>query len=182
MHAIALPLVALLLAQPSSAAAQEPADEPRATELREAGRAALREGHIEQAFTTFREAAALTRDPTVWLEVADAADRLRVDAVALAAYERYLEERADAPDRAEIEGRVRVLRDVASGRRYAVAPTGRALVDWNGRPVLTRRPSQLVSLAEWDGSLGAPAPPRGPDLVPFPTPAGPGLGRRLSAP
>lgn len=176
MKAIARGLVlAALIGLPHAAAAQD--DEARATALREAGRAALRAGQIEEAFASFREAAALTRDATVWLEVGDAADRLRVDDVALSAYERYLELRADAPDRAEIEGRVRVLRELASGRRYTAPAAGRALVDWNGRPVVMRRPAQLVSLAEWDGALEQ----RERDAAPRPA-AEPGLGRRLSPP
>lgn len=160
----------------SGARAQDGADEARASELRAAARAHLAAGRIEDAFGALREAAELTRDPTVWLEVGETADRLRIDDVALAAYERYLEERADAPDRAEIEGRVRVLRRIAAGHRYAVAPTRRGLVDWEGRPVPLRRPGGLVTLAEWDE-----ATPRAPELLPFPgRPTG--LGRRLSPP
>ncbi len=174
-----LALLGLLALAPQRARAQAAIDEEQASALREEGRAHLREGRIEDAFSRFREAADHTRDPSVWLEVAEAADRLRIDEVALAAYVRYLEERADAPDRAEIEGRVRVLRELASGRRFAVSPTGYGLVDWNGRPVLIRRPSQLISLAEWDGTVGA-APSEASDLLPLPPPTG--LGRRLSPP
>ena len=57
------------------------------------------------------------------------------------------------------------------------------LVDWYGRPLVLRRSSGLVTLADWDGSIRrhAPAGPRVPDLVPFPS-AERDLGRRLADP
>ncbi|MCZ7681825.1 MAG: hypothetical protein M5U28_24750 [Sandaracinaceae bacterium] len=181
MHALArgLALGALLLFAPRPALAQEP-DEARAAALRERGRAELREGRIEDAFAAFGDAVALTRDPTVWLELGDAADRLRVDDVALAAYERYLAARPDAPDRAEVEGRVRVLREIARGRRFSPG-SAHPLVDWDGRPLSAPRASRLVSLARWDGTVGGARGARAPELLPFPAPAR-GLGRRLSPP
>lgn len=182
MHALArLALGALILLAPRPSLAQE-LDEARAAALREEGRAHLREGRIEDAFGSFRDAVSLTRDARVWLELAEAADRLRADDVALAAYERYLEARADAPDRAEIEGRVRVLRELASGRRFALGGA-HPLVDWEGRPLAPSSASRLVSLARWDGTVGGPPAPRPPELLPFPAPPPAlGLGRRLSAP
>lgn len=176
-----------LLSTATSARAQAPAlDEARATALRESARQHAREGQLEEAFGLVRAAAELTADATVWLEIAEAADRLRLDEVALEAYETYLARRADAPDRREIEGRARILREVLAGHRYALEPAPEAerteaLVDWNGRPVVVRRASVLLPLADWDGTLRRRPRPPTPDLLPFPV-VEDGLGRRLADP
>ncbi len=166
---------------------QSPRDEARAATLRATARERTREGHLEEAFALVRSAAELTDDARVWLEVAEAADRLRLDEVALRAYETYLERRADAPDREEIEARTRVLREVLAGHRYALeseparGPAAEVLVDWNGEPVVVERSGTPRALADWDGTLRALPGSRPPDLLPFPT-DNRGLGRRLSAP
>lgn len=157
---------------PASDAAPDP--EARAIALREAARRDAEAGRIEEAFIASREAAELTRDPVAFRELGELADRLRLDTIALAAYEAYLARRADAPDRAAIEGRVRVLRLLRDGHRFSARPLGGdALVDWDGRPVLVRRRADLVPLAEWDGTLPAGAARASVE---------PGLGRRLSPP
>ncbi|MCZ7677755.1 MAG: tetratricopeptide repeat protein [Sandaracinaceae bacterium] len=97
-------LAALVLLSAAPASAQP--------SLREQGRVALREGRFEDALRLFRFAVDNGGEPTLWLDVGDAADRLRADGVALEAYERYLEVRPDAPDRVEVLARVQVLRAV----------------------------------------------------------------------
>jgi hypothetical protein len=160
----------------------------------ETGRQRVREGRYEEAFEYLRAAAAQNEEPAVLLELAEVADRLRLDAIALEAYERYLiRARPDAANRAEIEGRVRVLRELAAGGRYVLEgprtrltreerATNNVLVDWYGRPLVLRRSSGVIALADWDGALQN-GPARVPDLVPFPgASAERNLGRRLARP
>jgi len=202
----ALPLLLCAVLLPAIASAQE-RDEARAQALRERAEAAVSEGRLEEAFGHVRVAAELTEDPTVWLEVAEIADRLRMDALTVEALERYLAARPDAADRAEVEGRLRVLRAVEGGARFVPEEDGRAvrlvvdwdgepivthtprrgrgqpvnvLVDWQGRPLVVRRSSELLSLAEWDGHIRGRPRIASPELFPFPDVSG--LGRRLSSP
>jgi len=91
--------------------------------LREQGDVALRDGRFADALALFRRAAQESGDPSAWLAVGDAADRLRDDATALEAYEAYLAARPDAPDRVEILARIAVLRRVLARRpRVRLAP------------------------------------------------------------
>lgn len=183
-------------------------DEARAEALRARAREAVAAGRLEEAFGHVRVAAELSGDPTVWLEVATVAERLRMDALVVEALHQYLERRPDAPDRAEVEGRLRVLDALARGGRYQPEEDGRTvrlvvewdggavvtrrrpaasgrplnvLVDWQGRPLVVRRSSELLSLAEWDGRVRTRASLAGRELFPFPAEAA-GLGRRLDAP
>ncbi len=175
----------------------------RATGLRRRSRAALSEGRLEEAYGLARAAAERSRGAGPWLEVAEIADRLRLDTLALSAYRTYLERAPrNAGDRAEIEGRVRVLEHHIRGGGYTVSedgqtvaavdqrapsaePAGRhgnVLVDWQGRPqVRGPSPSQLA-LAAWDGA----AQPRDPSLISAEHVLGPsepsGLGRALARP
>jgi hypothetical protein len=160
---------------------------------REAARILVQAGRLERAFDTLRAVAPESRDPEVWRDLAEVADQLRLDAVALEAYETYLARRADAPDRAEIEGRVRVLRELAAGGRYVVEGNSsrltrdarvahNVLVDWYGQPLVLRRSTGTITLADWDGSLRRPGA-RTPELVPYPAAVEErNLGRRLSTP
>lgn len=195
-------LAALLVAAAAAPAAAQPrapeagvdvaADDDAAT-LRARGREAVAEGRYEDAFVYFRAATARLDDggggAGAWLELAEVAERLRLDAIALEAYERYLADASeDAEGRAMIEGRLRVLRRLAEGATYVPREDGRAvnllvdwegrplssagrpvrrLVDWQGRPVLVRRGGQLLSFSGWDGD---------------PPAAEGGLGRRLDRP
>ncbi|HJL18717.1 MAG TPA: tetratricopeptide repeat protein [Sandaracinaceae bacterium LLY-WYZ-13_1] len=109
---IASTLAVACLATPAEAQeAREvaPADLERARTLFEQGRAAYESGDFETALEAFREAHALTENADLLYNVASAADRLRRDEVALEAYRGYLEARPDSSDRAQVEGRIRVL-------------------------------------------------------------------------
>ncbi|MBX3272966.1 MAG: hypothetical protein KF729_22075 [Sandaracinaceae bacterium] len=164
---------ALSLGLAGAALAQEA---PPPERLRADARAALAAGRIEDAYGLMRGAAERSRAASDWRELAEIADRLRLDELALSAYETYLARAPDAADRAEIEGRVRVLRRIVQGGRYAAPPDGSTvpelidlegrpveraaprnfLVDWDGRP-RTARASGLLTLVEWDGAAPAPA-------------------------
>lgn len=192
-------LTALLTSAPASAQT----DERQARTLRERGRRALAEGRIEEAFGLFRVAAERTSDPEAWLDVGDAADRLRMNSVAVEAYENFLQRSPNTANRTEIEGRLRVLRHHAGGGSYALgsdghtivsladieaSPGGAApaprprqstvLVDWQGNPQVRRTTPELLSLAEWDDSLHTPDSIQDGRVS---EPA-PGLGRALATP
>ena len=105
-----LSLLAPLGFSPSSALAQTPDPEARATFER--GVAAYEAGAFEDALTAFQEAYRLTNDAQILYNVATVADRLRRDALALEAYEGYLAGYPAAPDRLNVEARIAALRSV----------------------------------------------------------------------
>ncbi|MFK7985543.1 MAG: tetratricopeptide repeat protein [Sandaracinaceae bacterium] len=101
---------------PGRADAQDE-DNEVAAELRAQGQAALRQGRFDEALSAFQQAAFQSRDPRIWLEVGDAADRLRQNDAALDAYRRYLTAAPNADDRAEVAARVAVLQAVVGAGR-----------------------------------------------------------------
>jgi len=187
---------ALTAAAASTASAQSRDAAPES--LRAQGREAVEAGQLPEAYALLRAAAQRSDDATAWRELAVVAERLRLDAAAIDGYRRYLSAAGDgAPDRAEIEGRLRVLQHLVDGGRYATVEDGRLvavvepaggddasagrdiLVDWEGRP--QRRPhSPLLALADWEGSIEPPAPRSSGDLAPRGD--GVGLGRALGTP
>jgi tetratricopeptide (TPR) repeat protein len=78
--------------------------------LFEAGKLAFEEGRFENALGHFQRAFELSGRPRLLYNIGTAADRLRKDDVALAAFERYLAETPDAPNRSAVEARIQVLR------------------------------------------------------------------------
>lgn len=143
-----------------------PHDEARAEHLRHEARRAVSEGRLEEAFSALRIAAEQTREPAVWLELAEVADRLRLDAVARDAYERYLAAFPNAPARAELAGRVRVLRrqlanggQGSAGEDETLGGPQLAALDAGTRAVLERarahEPSEprcgVSVLIDWQG-------------------------------
>ena len=184
-----------MLALASNAAAQRRAPRTEADPALEEGARAVAEGRLPDAFAAYHRATTRApADPRAWRALAEVAERLRVDDVALHAYRRYLELAPRADDHAEIAGRVHAIEQLARGARFVPegdgestrvvlveAPPGsrHVLVDWQGRPLRVRRTSELLSLADWDGSLRSEIPN---ELMPFPTDDERGLGRRLGAP
>lgn len=203
MRVVALVCASVLAA--TTAAAQ---GRPSSAEVHRAqGREALAEGRFADAYGHLRRAAAEGDDPAAWLEVAEAADRLRMNEHALDALARYLAARPDAPDRPVVEARIRVLRQILEGARYVASEDGdtvrlihdwegepslpnppgegagrggaNILVDWSGRPMEGRRTREMLALADWDGVIRG----EGPDEpVAPPPPEDVGLGRRLATP
>lgn len=189
-------ILAFALAFLAAGTVRAQGDAPSPRQLRADARAALAAGRIEEAYPLMRDAAVRSEEANDWRELAEIADRLRMDQAALEAYETYLERAPEAPDRAAIEGRVRVLRHIIGGGGYALDEGGArvsellgwngrrqhggasdVLVDWQGRPQARR--SELLSLAEWDGNMRPPEPPIGTTFTPR---GSTGLGRALSAP
>lgn len=79
-----------------------------------AGRAAFDDGRWQEALDYFQRAYELSSRPGLLYNIGQTADRMRQDAVALEAFERYLELMPDAPNRAAVEARLPVLREAVA--------------------------------------------------------------------
>lgn len=111
--------LALVLVTPAVALGQRQASDSRDTEARslfEAGRSAFQDGRFEDARVDFSRAYELSGRPELLYNLASAEDRLRDDAAALEHFEAYLREVPDASNRAEVEGRIAVLRSAVAAR------------------------------------------------------------------
>lgn len=117
-------LVVLGLAGTAAAQEVDAAADAEARARFEAGRAAMAAGRIEDALTDFGRAYELSHRPELLYNVGIAADRLRRDEEALAAFERYLAEMPpDVENRAEVESRIAILRETIAAEETA-APVG----------------------------------------------------------
>lgn len=105
------PLLVLLAATltPAGASAQE-TDAARAAELAQRALDHYEAGAPEEAIPLLLEARELYAEPLLTYNLARAYEALGRDAEALDAYQRYVEERPDAPDRAAMETRIASLR------------------------------------------------------------------------
>jgi tetratricopeptide (TPR) repeat protein len=116
-------LMLMLSAQPLRAqVAPAVADESSINEIEgrarfEAGRAAFEAGRFGDALDDFQRAYRLTSKPVLLFNIGAAADRLRNDQVALEAFEGYLAQVPDASNRAEVAGRVRVLKERSASKK-----------------------------------------------------------------
>jgi tetratricopeptide (TPR) repeat protein len=129
---IALASAAPALGSATPAHAQDGASQSaldsEARSLFEAGRTAFEAGRFEAALERFREAYELSGRPALLYNVGTAADRLRRDAEALEAFRGYVAAVPDAPNRDEVEARIRVLEaavaeDAARAAREQAPPT-----------------------------------------------------------
>lgn len=122
-------LASSIVAHPPSALAQATTrgqaaeEDAHARELFEKGRVAYQEARYDVALDLFTQAHALSKRPQLLNNIAQAADRLRMDAEALDAYERYLAEVPDAENRAAVENRIAALKEVIEAKRQAPVPT-----------------------------------------------------------
>lgn len=108
-------------AQAEDAAVSASHDE-EARALFEAGRIAFRDGRFEEAREHFQRSYDLSRRAELLYNIASAEDRLRNDEAALSGFELYLREVPDAPNRAEVEARIGVLRAALAESRPAPSP------------------------------------------------------------
>lgn len=106
-----------------TAHAQTSGRDAEARALFQAGQVAFEEGRYENALEYFRRSYELSQRPELLYNIGSAADRLRLDADALRAFEQYLELRPDAPNRAELEGRIAVLRRAVAAAGATTATT-----------------------------------------------------------
>lgn len=113
--------------------AQEAAiDDGEARRLFEEGAEAFANGNYRVALDKFLHSHELSGRAELLFNVGLAHDRLREDALALRAFEGYLERVPDAANRAEVEGRIAELRRVIADRdRVAVADGGGSIfTEW----------------------------------------------------
>jgi hypothetical protein len=134
-------------AAPSASAppiAAEPAPEAveRAREAYAQGQRAFAQGEFAVAQAAFEEAFANVPNPIVLVSIAEsAAKQGRVD-VALAAYDKYLRLRPDAPDRADVEEKRSALAQTPGEITLTSEPPG-ADVTVDGQPTGKRTPALL---------------------------------------
>jgi tetratricopeptide (TPR) repeat protein len=131
-------LLPLLLALPARAQTSTADTSDEATEavstshdeearaLFEAGRIAFRDGRFEEARGHFLRSYELSGRAELLYNIASADDRLRHDDAALRGFEQYLAEVADAPNRAEVEARIAVLRAAIAANTPAAPSDGGA--------------------------------------------------------
>lgn len=100
---------------PSQGDGEPNADEMGREEF-ELGRSFYDQGNYAEAAVHFQRALDLTGRPQLYYNVGLTQDRLRHDEAALVAYERYLSEVEDPPQRVQVEARVRALRDAEARR------------------------------------------------------------------
>lgn len=103
-------VLSLALAVSSAHAQDASAAEAEARALFEAGSVAFNQGRFEDALERFEQAYRLSHRPALLYNIATAADRAGRENVAVERYLAYLEALPDAPNRAFVEGRLRVLR------------------------------------------------------------------------
>lgn len=122
----ALAFSLLVAALPGIASAQAGRAEQRRRQLDEAARLtfqaareAFAEGEFEVALESFQQAYRLSARPGLLYNIAQTLDRLRRDDEALATLRRYLEAAPDAPNRREVEARIRRLEAVIEERQQA---------------------------------------------------------------
>lgn len=97
-------------AEPELSAEEARARDAEARGLFQAGRASFDAGRYQSALDYFERAYELSPRAQLLYNIGQAADRMRLDTRTLAAFEKYLEELPEAPNRTEVENRVRALR------------------------------------------------------------------------
>lgn len=102
---------------------EEPVDEQdeMARQLFDQGRSAYSEGRFESALRAFRASYELSGRAQLLFNMGTTLDRLRRTREAVNHFERYLEEMYEAPNRSEVEARIRVLRAELDQQRAAAA-------------------------------------------------------------
>jgi len=102
-------------ANPQPVPAVDAKTDERARAQFEEGRTAYEEGRYRDAWAKFREAYRLSGRPELLYDVGQTADRLGREEDAIKAFELYLKHTPDAPNRREVENRLRALRARVAG-------------------------------------------------------------------
>ncbi len=148
-------LVALLwFALSGVVGAQDPgnsADE-MARSLFQAGKVAYEAGKYEDALGYFEDAYNRSQRPQLLFNVGQAADRLRYDEKALTAFKAYLSAFPEAPNRSEVENRIRALERLAESKANAV---------------VTPRAAAQTVLAEEQAPAATQSPARDTETTPL---------------
>lgn len=101
-------------ASPIGAQTREDQRDEEARRLFQAAELAFADARYEDALDLFERSYALSQRPQLLFNIGTSADRLRLDARALSAFEDYLERLPDASNRREVEVRIGVLRRAVS--------------------------------------------------------------------
>jgi tetratricopeptide (TPR) repeat protein len=129
-------------------AAPQPAAEPsleakeRARAAYTQGQAAFAQGDFAQAKSAFEQAFAAVPNPIVLISVAESSAKAGAIEDAIAAYDRYLQLRPDAPERADIETKRAALAATPAQLALATEPPG-ADVIVDGRPTGKQTPAEI---------------------------------------
>lgn len=119
-HPISVPLLVLgFLFGPAVTVEAQGNEDSEARGLFLAGEAAFEGGRFEEALEHFERAHELSDRPELLYNIGTTAERLRIDVRAIEAYEQYLEEIPESPIRANVEGRLRLLRERVEEQRQA---------------------------------------------------------------
>jgi tetratricopeptide (TPR) repeat protein len=128
---------------PSAPAAEPtPAAKEAARQAYGRGQAAFAAGQYDVARSAFEEAFAAVPNPIVLLSVAESHAKLGHVREAAAALHRYLELRPDAPDRAEVEAKLKGLENTPAFVSVTSVPAGAELTIDDG-PTTQKAPAQL---------------------------------------
>lgn len=134
---------ALASAQPKKAAAgPSAAAKERARAAYGRGQAAFNAGNYAESKTAFEEAFDAVPNPIVLLSIAESQAKLNEIAAAIATFQRYLSARVDAPDRADIEGKIKALSATPAKVAVTSSPAG-ADVDLDGFPTQKKTPAEI---------------------------------------
>jgi len=114
---LSMPLLALGLLVGASVVEAQNNEDSEARGLFLAGQAAFEGGRFEEALEHFERAYELSHRAELLYNIGTTAERLRIDERAIEAYERYLEEIPESDLRANVEGRLRLLREQVERRR-----------------------------------------------------------------
>jgi tetratricopeptide (TPR) repeat protein len=132
-----LPILAMSLA--SSDASAQPRDvRERARTSYARGQELFRSGQYEEAERAFRDAYEAVPNPVVLLGIAETEERQGRGTQSVQTLQQYLTTRPDAPDRADVEGRIQRLRNTPARLMITSVPAG-ASININGqdRPEVT---------------------------------------------
>ena len=113
----------LALAPPIVRAQQGDSLDEAARQIFENGRAAFAAGDYETALARFRQAYDLSHRAGLLYNIAQSLDRLSRDQETLNTLQQYLREAPDAPNRGEVEARIRVLQDAIRNNHVATPVT-----------------------------------------------------------
>jgi tetratricopeptide (TPR) repeat protein len=94
----------------------------QARDLFEEGRRAFDAGNYEAALGSFRASYDLVGTPEILFNIGTCADYLHRDEEALAAFESYLAELPEAPDRVAVQARIRAIRAAIDARNAPPEP------------------------------------------------------------
>lgn len=133
-----------------AAAYAQPTDASRDAEARAhftAGRDAFSRGDFSTAVTEFERAYALSRRAQLLYNIGTTYERLHRWDEARSALQRYLDAVSDAPDRAEVEGRIRII-DVEI-QHQTTDPPQQPQQPEQPRVVVVERPVVVQSVRPW---------------------------------